>query len=118
MSDLNRGEVSITLDGQDLVLKPSLGAFNVLSSKYKNYTELTLYILNNQVPDIITTLRHGLGYTDTQAKDLAGMVLRTGLDKITIPLSDYVFRLFNGGRSLDDIKAEQESAQGQTGGNA
>lgn len=109
-SKLTRGEVAITLDGVEHTLKPSLQAFSALSARYDNYGQLLGRIASGNVPAIIFTLRQGLGYNDQQAKKLPDVVFKTGISTITDPLSDFVYRLYNSGKSADEVMAEQINA--------
>jgi hypothetical protein len=107
MSKLTRGEVAITLDGAELTLKPTLACFSKLAAQYDNYGELLSKIARGNVPAVIFVLRHGLGWGDKEAKGLAEKVMNTGIIDLTDPLSDFVFRLFNNGLSVDEMQAKQ-----------
>ncbi|MBI1207507.1 MAG: hypothetical protein GC191_09505 [Azospirillum sp.] len=112
MNELTKGEVVITLDGQEVTLKPSLGAFTVLSSRYETYGELLRLLAAGNVPAIIQVLRQGLGLTDAQAKRLPNQLFSTGVSDLIDPVSDYVFRLFNAGKSPAEVMAAQAEAAG------
>ena len=112
MSKLTKGEVRITLDGEERTLKPTLQAFTTLSARYDNYGQLLGKIASGNVPAIIFTLRQGLGYNDQQAKKLPDQIFKTGVSSLIDPLSDFVYRLYNNGKSADEVMAEQIDAPG------
>lgn len=107
MSKLNKGEVAIVLDGTDYTLKPSLSAFSALGSRFESYGELLTKIAAGNVPAIVLVLRHGLGFNDAQTKRLPDMVFRTGIAAVSEALTDYVFRLFNSGKGVDEVTADR-----------
>lgn len=107
MSKLHQGEVAVILAGTEYTLKPSLQAFSVIASRYDSYGQLLSKIAAGSVPAILFTLRHGLGWGDQQAKKLPELVMKTGISGLADPLSDFVYRLFNGGKSVDEVMAQQ-----------
>ncbi|HYH39923.1 MAG TPA: hypothetical protein VD860_17005 [Azospirillum sp.] len=109
MSDLNKGEVAFTVDGAEYTLRPSLNAFNRLASGFDNYVKIVEKIATMHAPTMGLVLKLGLGWNDTQAKKLPDLMFRAGIPALIDPLSDYVFRLFNGGKSVDEINAEAAS---------
>ncbi|MGQ9370346.1 hypothetical protein [Azospirillum sp. ST 5-10] len=122
MSRLTRGEVALTLAGAEHTLKPSLNCYQRLATQYDNYGVLLGKIAAGNIPAIIFVLRHGLGFTDQQAKKLPQLVMDTGLAGLADPLSDFVFRLFNAGKSVDEVMADKAGpadladAGGEAGG--
>ncbi|SMH29755.1 hypothetical protein [Azospirillum agricola] len=109
MSKLTKGEVTITLAGTDYTLKPTLQAFSVLGSRYGNHSALLGKIFAGDVPTLTTVLRQGLGFNDQQAKKLPQMMFASGVPSLIEPVSNYVFRLFNGGKSAEEVLAEQSA---------
>lgn len=107
MSKLTKGEVSITLAGTEYTLRPTLQAFSVIGSKYESYGHLLGKIAAGNVPAMVFTLRYGLGWGDAQAKKLPELVMQTGVSGLVDPLTDFVYRLFNGGKSADEVMADQ-----------
>lgn len=114
MSKLTRGEVRVTLDGSEHTLTPSLQAFSQLAARYDNHNALLGLLFATNIPAIITVLRLGLGWNDKQAKALPEMVFKTGAPTLVEPLSDYVFRLFNAGKSADEWLSEQNAGKGDS----
>jgi hypothetical protein len=106
MSNLARGEVAVTLAGTPRTLKPSLNAFSQLGARYDNYGVLMAKIATGNVPAIVMVLRVGLGLNDAGAKELPALVMKTGVTTLIDPLTDYVFRLFNNGKTAEEVQAE------------
>lgn len=111
MSKLTRGEVRVTLDGTEHTLTPSLQAFSALAARYGNHNDLLRRLFECDVQTMVVVLRQGLGYNDKQAKALPELVFKTGAPTLVEGLSDYVFRLFNGGKSADEWLAEQNASK-------
>lgn len=107
MSKLNKGEVSIVLGGTEHTLKPSLSAFSTLGSRFESWSELLGKIAAGNIPAMIVVLRYGLGFNDAQSKKLPDLVFSTGISNLTEPLSDYVYRLFNSGKGVEEVIAER-----------
>lgn len=110
MSKISRGEVALTLAGTAHTLKPTLACYQKLATQYENYGVLLNKIASGNVPAIMFVIRHGLGFNDQQAKKLSGLLMDTGISAVTDPLSDFVYRLFNGGKSVDEVIAAQTGA--------
>lgn len=106
MSTITKGHVPVILAGTEYVLKPTLQAFSQLSNRYENPQALLNKIGEGNIAAMIFTLRVGLGWTDAQAKELPELVMLTGQDTLREPVSNYVFRLFHGGKSIDEFLAE------------
>jgi len=104
---LNKGEVAFTVEGTTYTLVPSLTAFSQLSNEYSNYQDLLRKLASNNVPAIARVIRLGLGWNDQQSKKLPELMMRAGLAPLVEATSDYAFRLFNGGKSADEVLAEQ-----------
>lgn len=109
MSKITRGEVVITLDGTEHTLRPSLQAFSHLGSRYENHGVLLGLVFAGNVPAMINVLRQGLGWGDKEAKKLPELIFASGVPTLVEPLGDYVFRLFNGGKSADEVLREQNA---------
>lgn len=108
---ISKGDVSFTVDGTTYTLKPLLHAFSQLSVKYPNYAVCLRELASNNVMTIITVLGLGLGYKDKERKTLPALVMRAGVPALADPCADYVFRLFNAGKSIADLENEQQQAE-------
>lgn len=107
---LNRGEVDIVLAGETRTLKPSLQAFQNIGSAGA-YRDLLPRITRCDLGAIAFVIRNGLGLTDDQAKKLPEQLFATGLPSLAGPVAEYLFRLFNAGKSPEEVEAEAEAAE-------
>jgi hypothetical protein len=112
---LNRGEVQIILAGETRTLKPSLQAFQNIGS-VGAYRDLLPRVTRCDLSAIAFVIRNGLGLTDDQARKLPEQLFETGLPKLAAPVAEYLFRLFNAGKSPEEVEAEAAAEADQ--GNA
>lgn len=116
MSEISRGEVEITLAGQTRTLKPTLRAFTRLGSLYPTYRDLLEKLSEGDYPAVLVVLREGLGLTDKQTQQLPDLLFSTGLSpKLLASLVDYVIRLFNAGKSAEEVRDERLAPQDDEG---
>ncbi len=114
MSKLNAGDVTITLAGDDRILKPTLRAANMISSHFGGLAKARDQLAAQDLQAAVAVIRHGLNMPDKEAKNLPDMVWETGMNiDLLIPLIRYIGILANGGKPLpDDPGAEEQSAGG------
>lgn len=95
------GDVEIELDGETVVLKPSLDACITISRAggglYGQNT-LTDRIARADFDAMAAVIRAGLGLTGNAVKNLDGQIYRTGLVNLIGPLTRFVMIVGNGGR--------------------
>lgn len=108
---LTTGEVEISLDGETRTLRPTLDAFAGIGARYDIGPLLEKLRVGN-VATFLDVLRLGLGLSADEARELPAKLMRTGVLPLINPLSDYAFRLFNGGKSAAEIAAEPEVKEG------
>ncbi len=108
MINPNAGEVSLTLNEEDLVLKPTMRAATMVSRQFGGYAKARQAIVDENLDAVIFLIKTGTNMTDRQAKDLGEKVYQNGLDiDLLIPLIKYVAILNNGGRPLpEDIEGD------------
>ncbi|MBK3799449.1 hypothetical protein GAY33_09455 [Azospirillum brasilense] len=104
-----KGTVTFDLAGEPVTLAPTVKAFNLLSSVADSYSVLLQRLAVGHVDTIKTVLRAGLGLNDTQVKELPGKIMLTGVFAVANPCSDYVYRLFNAGKSVKEVQEEQQA---------
>jgi len=113
MSQITKGEVVLTLADAEYTLTPSLNAFSRLSAVHKNHNALLEKVREGDVMTILSVIRLGLGWDDKAAKKLPDLIFKTGVGSLIEPTWDYVFRLFNGGKTLDEVLADQSAEEGE-----
>jgi len=102
---LTTGEVEITLDGEARTLRPTLDAFAGIGSRH-DIGPLLEKLRAGNVPTFLDVLRLGLDLSADETRDLPAKLMRTGVLPLINPLSDYAFRLFNGGKSAAELVTE------------
>ena len=117
MSRLNAGEVTIKLNGEDRILKPTLRAITMISSQFGGLAKARDALAVQDFQAATTIIRWGLNMPDSEAKKLPDVVFETGLTvDLLVPLIRYVGILANGGKPLPDDPVELEDASAE--GNA
>ncbi len=106
---LDKGKVTLELAGETVTLVPTVKAFNLLAGAADTYSTLLQRLAIGHVDTVKTVLRAGLGLNDTQVKELPGKIMMTGVLAVSNPCSDYVYRLFNAGKSVKEVQAEQQA---------
>lgn len=114
MSKLNAGDVVITLNGEDRVLKPTLRALTVISSQYNGLSKARELIVAQDFAAAVFIIRQGLNLNDREAKTLPDEVYENGLNiDLLVPLLRFMGILANGGKPMpDDPVDELQSTEG------
>ncbi len=121
-SQITAGEVQITLDDEDLVLKPTLRAMTQISRTYGGLAKARTELVAENVDAVAYIIRVGSGMNDRDAKDLAERVWRNGITgELLVPLINFVNILGNGGKPLnaddDDDDHSGDASEGHGLGN-
>ena len=116
-SSLGAGDVTIILDGEEKVLKPSYGAAKSISVKYGGLSSAIERIMRLDIEATADIIGIGMGYTSTRRPplDLAEKVFKSGLTDDTGALAErcvtFLRVLAGGGRlPVDEVEeAHQDS---------
>ncbi len=101
--------VTINLDGKDIVLKPSLGAFRMISRQYGGMQKARQQLTFEDFDAAAFVIRVGSGMTDREARRLDEMIYESGLNgDLLMQLINYVAMLSNRGRPV--ILGEDETS--------
>jgi hypothetical protein len=96
---LGAGDVSITLDGEEKVLRPTLRAAQSISRQSGGIAAAIEAIGKVDFDALVSVIALGLGIQDhRETKDLAERVWRTGMTELSGPAIRYLAILANGGR--------------------
>lgn len=102
-SRITSGEIPITLNGEDLVLKPNMKAFGAINRQFDGLQAARAALVRENSDAVVFILRFGLNLSDRDARDLPDRVYENGITAdLLIPLIKYVAVLGNGGRALPD----------------
>lgn len=121
---LGQGNVTVTIDGEEYVLKPSISAITTLSRKYGGLNVVVERVAKLDFETILDVLEAGIGRTSSnprQRQQFAEAVFHTGLTDDTGGLGllcvRYVIILMRGGRPLtpeEEAAYTNEAASGAT----
>lgn len=116
MSKLNSGEVAVTLNGIERVLRPTLNAMQALSRSHGGLAGVRDALVKQDFDAVCNVLFHGMGLKDADRKELPKQVYKNGLGAdLLLPLIKYVGVLGNAGRPVDeddDAEPAAESGEG------
>ena len=107
MLTLHKGEVTVTLAGAEHTLRPTLDAFATIAG-LGPYLGTLRKLGEMDVPTMILVLRLGLGWPEARSREVTKLVFETGVHPLNQRLRDFVFAMFNAGKSAEDVLAEQE----------
>jgi hypothetical protein len=100
------GDVPITLDGEDLFLKPTLEACLRISRLHGNPHDTATKIMAMDFDTVVAVV--GIGLRRTTNKDLQEKVYKTGLVNLRASLISFIHIVNNGGRPIEDEGSEDE----------
>ncbi|MDO8614619.1 MAG: hypothetical protein Q7T33_02645 [Dehalococcoidia bacterium] len=114
---LGGGDVVVVLDGERHVLKPSIGAFQIISRTYGGLMPAMQKVEQMDFDAIVFVIAAGLGLPPNKASALADKVYKTGIGGGTpegprVGCMQYILHLMNGGRAVtedDEVEARQDS---------
>lgn len=115
MSELN-SEVSISLNGDDFTLRPSLNAANAISVRFGGMNEAYVALGRMQLDAYVFIVKTGMPRDQLKQfpgdKDLPTAVWRAGMDNLAEPLAKFVNILRHGGRNPELAVDDDEDDSG------
>lgn len=109
---LGAGSVEITLDGEAVVLRPTLRAAQTLSRQTDGLMGAIERVTRFDLDATISVIALGL---DRSAKDVADAVWRTGCSELAPDCIKFLGILANGGRPADSSDGGEEDADPRNG---
>lgn len=109
---LGAGDVEIDLDGETMMLKPSLKAAQTLSRQNGGISAAIQAVSKLEFDVLVQVITLGIGASDS--KQVAEKVWRTGMTTLAAPAIKYLSIIANGGRPLDDENRGGEEEQDPT----
>ena len=117
MSKLNSGDVTITINGADRTLKPTLRALSTISGQFNGLAKARELLVAQDFATAVFVIRHGLNLSDREARTLPDEIYENGLTAdLLIPLLRFVGVLANGGKPLPDDPVELADAGAEGNG--
>jgi len=110
------GEITVNIDGQEEVLRPTYGVARTLSTRYGGLSQVTDRVLNLDLDVITDIVQLGLGYSSSNRppRDLSERIWRSGLTDDSGSIAErcvlFVRVLAHGGRLPVD---KPEGAEGE-----
>jgi hypothetical protein len=103
---IGAGNVEIDLDGETVVLRPTLKAAQTISRQAGGIRKAIDALGNFDIDVMTSIITLGMDLTGREAKDVADKVWRTGMADLTVPVIQYLTILANGGRPVDATGGE------------
>lgn len=106
---LGAGNVEIELDGDTVVLRPSLRAAQAISRANGGVMEAVAKVQRFDLDTITSVIALGMGSTGTnrrELEDLAEKVYDTGVMDLAAPVIKFLSIIANGGRPADENGGE------------
>ena len=101
-ASLGAGNVTITLDGEEAVLRPSLKAAQTISKQSGGIIAAVNAVARFDFETIVSVIALGLGVSQGRAvQDLAEKVYATGLTDLVEPVTRFLTIVANGGRPVE-----------------
>lgn len=113
-TSLGAGNVEFVLDGERVVLKPTLYACQTISRRTGGLVEAVRRIGNLDVDEIIHVISLGLGHANGEDKDLGEKIFRTGVAEVALAAVKYLNAISNGGKAPAE-KSQDGSGEPEEG---
>ena len=97
-------QIEITLDGEAVVLRPTLEAAMLVDSRFGGYSAAYQSLLGHSLDATVAILAAGAGKSINTT--LREKVYAKGVRNLVAPLSQFLTLLLNGGRKPEDERAE------------
>lgn len=97
---IDSGTVTITFDGEEYRLLPTIKAAKRISAHFGGFLPALTRLQSLDIDACVAVVRHGLNADDALAKRLDEMVWRANLGALLPSLVEYVLVLANGGAPL------------------
>ncbi|PWJ88354.1 hypothetical protein C8D77_11176 [Mesorhizobium loti] len=110
-SDIKQARITIELLGEEHILIPSPEAMLDLSMAYDGFAPLMAAIARLNAKAMADTVVAGLRLKGQEARDMASIVVRSGVLELMPKLQDFAAILANGGRPLKTESTEEEGGE-------
>lgn len=99
---LGAGDVEIELDGETVVLRPTLKACQAISRQAEGVLGAIGRVQRYDLDTYVQVVTLGLGAEGKEAREMPGKVFRTGMMQLIGPVTRYLMIISNGGRPAVD----------------
>jgi hypothetical protein len=116
---MNLGEVSVFLNKEELILKPTYQAASRISNQFNGFRDARQALVAENFDAVVFILRIGLNISGAEARELPERVYKNGITaELLIPMIEYIGILANGGRPVLDIEGDNKEEEDLDGKNA
>jgi hypothetical protein len=106
---LGDGEVTLSLNGQDVTLRPTLRAAKAINSQYGGFVGIYQRIAGLDMAAYVAVIAAGLGKsTAAEIELIEEGVFREGMENLAKPIGEFVTALASGGRRKDPAEDEAD----------
>jgi hypothetical protein len=99
-TDVQLARVTVTIDGDDLELRPTPNAILALSAEWDGFSPLISALQRMSVKAAISVIVAGAGIEGKAAKDAPAKIATAGMSNLLAPLIEFVLICANGGKPL------------------
>lgn len=107
---LGAGNVTIHLDGEDVVLRPTLKAAQNISRAKGGIMAMVEAVSRFDLDAMVTVIAQGIGAEGREARELPERVFTSGQADLVAPLINFLSILANGGRPVDETAGGEGQA--------
>ncbi len=118
MSKLNSGTVTITLDGEKVLLKPTPRAAMAISNHFTGLQGAVPRVAGHDIAAAAFIIAAGAGIKGEAAKGLNDKVYSAGISDLAAPLIEFIVILMNGGKRPDDMPSTEDAEEDEGNGEA
>ena len=113
VADVQLARVTVTIDGDDLELRPTPNAILALSAEWDGFSPLISALQRMSVKAAISVIVAGAGLEGKAAKDAPAKIAYAGMSNLLAPLIEFTLICANGGKPL---KSDADDAEGGDAG--
>lgn len=95
MSRIDYGQVTLDLDGETIVLTPTVDAIQRINRHFGSIRQAIVHCRELDFDGLLVVIAAGAGYSPGDAKTLAEPVFRSGLVSLSEPVGEYLFHLLD-----------------------
>lgn len=108
-ASLGAGNVTITLDGQEVILRPTLRAAQTLSKQNGGLMAAVNAVARFDIEVMTSVIALGLDIRKpAEINDMAEKVYSTGMADLVEPVTQYLSILANGGRPVTGGEGDED----------
>lgn len=116
MSKLTASNVTITLDGEKVILKPTPRAALAISNQFEGLQGAVPRLASQDIAAASFVIAAGAGIRGEAAKGLNDRIFAAGISDLAPSLIEFIVILMNGGKRPDSLLANDETGDDEGNG--